>query len=122
MWTDVQKNFKDIANQEQVSYLLLWVSEQASTYTIVGPLKMKMREKTKMLDRFMEHLEPQTNHRIHRYTLQGIRQDQDESVDILVAKIKNIAAKCKFRDSKELEDRILDQLIRGSNKPRFRNC
>ena len=65
----------------------------------------------------MEHLEPRTNHRIHRYTLQGIRQEQGESVDNFVAKIKNIAAKCKFRDSKEVEDRILDQLIWGSNNP-----
>ena len=65
----------------------------------------------------MEHLEPRTNHRIHRYTLQGIGQEQGESVDNFVAKIKNIAAKCKFRDSKEVEDRILDQLIWGSNNP-----
>lgn len=29
-----------------------------------------------ILDKFMGHLEPRTNHRIHTYTLQGIRQGQ----------------------------------------------
>ncbi|CAB4043122.1 Hypothetical predicted protein, partial [Paramuricea clavata] len=34
------------------------------------------KDPAKILDRFMEHLESRTNHRIHRYTLQGMRQDQ----------------------------------------------
>jgi hypothetical protein len=84
---------KDAEGEEQVSYIQLWVGDPA-----------------KILDRFMEHLEPRTNHRIHRYTLQGMRQDQGESIDNFIAKIKNIAAKCKFSGNEEFEDRLLDQL------------
>ena len=72
---------------------------------------------TKILDRFTEHLEPRTNHRIHRYTLQGMRQDKGESVDNFITKIKNIGAKCKFSGNEESEDRLLDQLIWGINDP-----
>ena len=66
---------------------------------------------------FLEHLEPRTNHRIHRYmyTLQSMRQNQGESVDNFIAKVKNIADKCKFSGPKELEDRLLDQHIWGTN-------
>ena len=67
------------------------------------------RDPTKILDRFMEHLEPWTNHRIHRYTLQGMRQDQGESVDNFTTKMKNIGVKCKFNGNEEFEDRLLDQ-------------
>jgi hypothetical protein len=49
--------------------------------------------------------------------LQGIRQDQGESIDNFIAKIKNIAANCKFSGNEEFEDRLLDQLIWGTNDP-----
>ena len=44
-------------------------------------------------------------HRIHRYTLQGMRQEQCEPVDDFISRLKNLAAKCQ----------VLDQHIWGSN-------
>ena len=91
---------KDAEGEEQVSYILLWVGEQGldiyNSWTFEDGKDQK--DQAKILDRFMEHLEPRTNHRIHRYTLQGMRQEQGESIyiDNFIAKIKNIATKCKF--------------------------
>ena len=68
---------KEADGEKQVSYILLWVGKQGIdiynswTFMDVGDQK----DQTRILDRFMEHLEPQTNHQIHRYTLQGMRQD-----------------------------------------------
>ena len=62
-------------------------------------------------------MEPKTSHRIHRYTLQGMRQEQSEQVGDFISRLKNLAAKCQFHDSTEVEDRVLDQLIWGSKNP-----
>ena len=101
---------KDADGEEQVSYILLWVGEQGidiyNSWTFVDERDRK--DPTKILDRFMEHLGPRTNHRIHRYTLQGMRQDQGESVDNFITKIKNIGVKCKFNGNEELK---IDYLI-----------
>ena len=78
---------KEIAKEEQVRYLLLWVGEQGSDmYNSCAFEDEDEREvPAKILDRFMEHLEPRTNHRIHRYILQGIRQDQGESLALRIS-------------------------------------
>ena len=44
-----------------------------------------------------------------------MRQEQCELVDDFNSSIKNLAAKCQFRDNAEVEGRVLDQLIWGSN-------
>jgi len=38
-------------------------------------------------------------------------------VDDFTSRLKNLAAKCQFRDSTEVEDRVLDQLTWGSRNP-----
>ena len=44
-----------------------------------------------------------------------MRQEQCEPVDDFISRLKNQAAKCQFRDNAKVEDRVLDQLIWGSN-------
>ena len=46
-----------------------------------------------------------------------MRQEPDEPVDDFISRIKNLAAKCQFRDNIEVEDRALDQLIWGPKNP-----
>jgi len=46
-----------------------------------------------------------------------MRQEQGEPVDDFISRLKNLAAKCQFRDNAEVEDRVLDQLIWGSRNP-----
>ena len=47
----------------------------------------------------------------------GPGQDQGESVDNFITKIKNIGVKSKFSGNEELEDRLLDQSNWGINDP-----
>jgi len=46
-----------------------------------------------------------------------MRQEQGEPVDDFISRLKDLAAKCQFRDNSEVEDRVLDQLIWGSRNP-----
>jgi len=110
---------KDADDEEKVSYILLWLGEKGldiyNTWTFA---KEEDRKKPAIIfERFENQLEPKTSHRIHRYTLQGMRQEQGEPVDDFISRLKNLAAKCQFRDNAEVEDRVLDQLIWGSRNP-----
>ena len=107
---------KDTEDEEKVSYILLWSGEKGlDIYNSWAFTKEEDRKKPDVIfKRFENQLEPKTSHRIHRYTLQGIRQEQGEPVDDFISRLKNLAAKCQFRDNAEIEDRVLDQLIWGS--------
>lgn len=55
----------------------------------------------------MEHLEPRINHRIHRYTLQSMRQDKgDESLDILLLRSRTLELNASGNE--ELEDYLIN--------------
>ena len=108
---------KDTNDEEKVSYILLWSGEKGldifNSWTFTK--EEDKRKPANIFERFENQLEPKTSHRIHRYTLQGMRQEQCEPVDDFISRLKNLAAKCQFRDNAEVEDRVLDQLIWGSN-------
>lgn len=110
---------KDADDEEKVSYILLWSGEKGlDLYNSWTFTKEEDRKKPAIIfERFENQLEPKTSHRIHRYTLQGMRQEQGEPVDDFISRLKNLAAKCQFRDNAEVEDRVLDQLIWGSRNP-----
>ena len=114
MFCSVLKSAND---EERASYLLLWVGEQGldkyNSWTFEEEEDRKKPDK--LLSRFQKHLEPRSNHRIYRYKLQDMRQNVDEAADDFVTKMKAIAVKCKYRDDKEMEDRLVDQLIWGSS-------
>ncbi|CAI9741978.1 Hypothetical predicted protein [Octopus vulgaris] len=63
-----------------------------------------------LLEKFERHIEPKSNHRIHRYEFQGLKQDPQETIDNFLSRLKNVAEKCKFKDKNE---RIVDQLLWG---------
>ena len=110
---------KDTDDEEKVSYILLWSGEKGlDIYNSWTFTKEEDRKKPAIIfERFENQLEPKTSHRIHRYTLQEIRQELGEPVDDFISRLKNLAAKCQFRDNAEVEDRVLDQLIWGSRNP-----
>ena len=70
-----------------------------------------------IFEKFENQLEPKTSHRIHRYKLQEMRQERGEPVDNFISRIKNLAAKCQFRNNIEVKDKVLYQLIWGSRNP-----
>ena len=104
---------KDSDDEEKVSYILLWSGKKGlDIYNTWAFTKKEDRKKPDIIfERLENQLEPKTSHRIHRYTLQGIGQIQGEPVDDSILRLKNLAAKCQFRNNAEIEDRVLDQLI-----------
>ena len=110
---------KDADDEEKVSYISLWSGEKGlDIYNSWTFTKEEDRKKPAIIfERFENQLEPKTSHRIHRYTLQGMRQEQGEPVDDFISRLKNLAAKCQFRNNTEVEDKVLDQLIWGSKNP-----
>ncbi|KAI8516719.1 hypothetical protein Bbelb_053000 [Branchiostoma belcheri] len=108
---------KDTEPEQQVSYILLWVGSQGldlfNSWEFTGEDAGDAKKPDKILEKFETHLEPKTNHRIYRYEFQGIQQKPDEPIDDYVARLKNVAKKCKFKDDAEIKDRLVDQLIWG---------
>ena len=77
---------KETDDEEKVSYILLWSGEK-------GLDEDDKKKPDVIFEKFANQLEPKTSHRIHRYTLQGMRQEPHEPVDDFVSRIKNLAAK-----------------------------
>ena len=69
---------------------------------------------TKIWAKFEKHLAPKVKYRLARFQLQDFRQGPEESIDNFIARCRNKAAKCKFRDTEETEVRLIEQLIKGT--------
>ena len=106
---------KGSTTEEQVSYILLWSGERGlDLYNSWDMPEPDCNDPIKVLEKFETHLEPKSNHRIRRYEFQSLRQEPQETVDNFLARLKNVASKCKFKDE---EERLVDQFIWGCVHP-----
>ncbi|CAI9721422.1 Hypothetical predicted protein [Octopus vulgaris] len=102
---------KDTTDDEKVSYILLWSGNKGiDLFNSWDMSESDCNNPDTLLEKFERHLEPRSNHRIHRYEFQGLKQDPQETIDNFQSRLKNVAEKCKFKDR---EERIVDQLIWG---------
>ena len=62
-------------------------------------------------EKFLEQIEPQVNFRIARFCLQNYSQKETENIDDFLARCRLQAQKCKIREEREMEERIIDQII-----------
>uniref|UniRef100_A0A0L8FTP1 Retrotransposon gag domain-containing protein n=1 Tax=Octopus bimaculoides TaxID=37653 RepID=A0A0L8FTP1_OCTBM len=80
---------KGTTADEKVSYILLWAGEKGlDLFNSWDMSESDCNNPDKLLEKFERHIEPRSNHRIHR--------------------LKNVAEKCRFKDK---DERIVDQLI-----------
>ena len=63
--------------------------------------------------KFQALIEPKSNYRLSRFHLQKFRQLSSETVDEFMTRCKTQARKCKFRDTTETEERLIEQLVVG---------
>eukprot|EP00106_Octopus_bimaculoides_P003828 XP_014771270.1 PREDICTED: uncharacterized protein LOC106869865 [Octopus bimaculoides] len=63
-----------------------------------------------LLEKFERYLEPRSNHRIHRYKFQSLKQQPQETIGNFLSRLKNVAEKCIFKDK---DERIDDQFTWG---------
>ena len=108
--------FSKLTDKEKSSYILLWIGKlgvdtyNSWTWEDAGD-EVKP---TKIWAKFEKHLAPKVNYRLARYQLQDFRQSPEEIIDNFIARCRNQAAKCKFRDTEETEVILIEQLIKGT--------
>ena len=68
---------------------------------------------TPLWGRFEKQVEPRSNFSLNRFHLQKLRQTPSESADEYMIRCRLQAEKCKFRDFREVGERMLEQLIVG---------
>ena len=98
----------------KATYILLWFGEEGRK--IFTSFELSDEEKQK-LEVIFAYVEPKSNFRIARYQLQGFRHSDDESVDSFMARCKIQAQECRISEA-EIEDRLIEQVIIGTKKPK----
>ena len=110
-----QSYYKKIADDEKVIYILLWLGDEGDeifqSFTWSNT-ETDSNDPEKVFEKFETYFIPVTTHRLFRYQLMNMKQGS-QPVDAFVTDMKTVAMKCKFRDTEETEDRMLDQLIWG---------
>ena len=102
---------------QKVSYLLLCVGQSGlEIYNTRSFDKPENADKlTVIWSKFTKYVEPKSNPRLARYSLQNLRQLSNETVDDFMTRCKTQASKYEFRDNTEKEERLIEQLIIGTN-------
>ena len=57
--------------------------------------------------KYEKHLALRTNYRLARFQLQQLRQEPNENIDDFMTRCRNQAAKYKFRDQQETNERLI---------------
>lgn len=100
---------------EQLTHVLLWVGFNGMD--IFNTSSVPEEEKT--LERFWDLLEkaiePRHNFRLERFNLTNMVQEEAETVDNFILRLRIQCDRCKFNDEITKKERITEQLIKGSN-------
>ena len=98
-----------------VNYILLWMGPQAvEVFDNWSHLTDDQKEVPENVwDAFSQYFEPKSNFRLARFQLRDLKQDNKESVDSFVNRLKVQAKKCNFKDASLFEDNLIDQFIKG---------
>ena len=102
----------DKSEEEKISYLLIWSGEEgielASTWSLSADEKKKLDT---YWSKFENYVSPKSNFRLARYKLRTLQQQQDETVDSFLKKVRVLVNECKFANA---DEHIIDALIFGS--------
>ena len=110
--------------EEQISYLLLWVGEQGrqirKTWTDISAEDVK--KVTTFYTRFKKHVQPKLNPIFVRYRFNNEVQGSD-SIDAFVTRLRIRARDCNFRvnDTTDItDDMIRDRIVFGCSSAKVR--
>ena len=106
---------KGIDEDKQVSRILLKAGDTGLQMYNSWALPEADKKKTALVwQKFEEYGKSQEHFRLARLRLQTMRQKEAETVDQFITQCRLQAQRCKFRDAKETEERIIEQLIAGT--------
>ena len=104
------------SEEEKISYLLIWTGEEGielvSTWALTDEDKKKL---STYWPKFEEYVAPKSNFRLSRYKLRTLKQENDETVDSYIKKVRVLMNECKYTT---VDEHIIDALIFGSCRPR----
>ena len=107
---------KDKSEEEQVNYLLIWSGDDGIELASTWSLNEDDRKKLDVYwARFEQYLSPKSNFRLSRFKLRTARQEQGETVDSFVKKIRILVDECQFTNP---DEHIIDALIFGLSSKR----
>ena len=105
----------EVKKEKQVDHILLFTCANGITmYNSWGLSETEGKDPNVVWNKFISHIHPTENFRVARFYLQKLRQQENESVDDFISRLKLQAFKCNLRDDKEFEDRVIEQLIAGT--------
>jgi hypothetical protein len=108
MWTGPMA---DVDEKRKVSFLLLWAGEEgrelAESWNMSGDAKID-----DYWAKFEKYVKPKSVFRIARYQLRSLKQQQGETVDCFMKKVRLLARDCNYKDN---EEQMLDTLVFGTN-------
>ena len=106
--------FAEKGQSERVTYILLWVGQEGRRMYNTWDLSETDKKDVEVIwAKFQALIEPKSNYRLSRFHLQKFRQLSSETVDEFMTRCKTQARKCKFRDTTETEERLIEQLVVG---------
>ena len=106
--------FAEKGQSERVTYILLWVGQEGRRMYNTWDLSETDKKDVEFIwAKFQALIEPKSNYRLSRFHLQKFRQLSYETVDEFMTRCKTQARKCKFRDTTETEERLIEQLVVG---------
>ena len=110
---------KGIAENKQVDHILLLSGKEELRWYNSWSFgnNSDRRNPAVIWEKFLEQIEPQVNFWIAHFCLQNYSQKETENTDDFLARCRLQVRKCKFRDEREMEERIIDQIIAGTKFP-----
>lgn len=106
---------KDIKKGKQVSHILLMTGDEGfRMFNSWGLSTDDAKDPEKVWVKFDEQIEPRSSFRVERLTFQRMRQEENETSDDFISRLKNQATLCKFSNN---DERIIDQIIYGTRFP-----
>ena len=111
---DLYFSVKDVPATKQVDHILLFAGVTGlKLYNSWGLSDEEKKDPAAVWKRFETQLQPKTNFRVARLYLQKYVQQEGESADDFMSRLKLQAYTCEFRDDTELQERVIEQLIAG---------
>lgn len=103
---------KGIQDKDRHNYIIFQTGERGEKLADTWKLTAEQLAKSENVwQQLRQSVGTSENFRVHRLTLMGYRQNEDESIDEFHARCRSLAQKCKFQN---VEERILDQLVVGT--------
>ena len=104
---------KDEDEVVKIQYLLLWSGPDGAD--ICDGWQLSDADKVKLdvhWSKFDSHVQPKSSFRVARFQLRALKQNNGESIDSFLTRIKVLLRQCQYKEPDEM---LLDTLIAGVN-------